>query len=68
MRRKLNIAPNTSVQIVLRDGEIVLRRLLTIEELGGIFHDAVKGRKPIPWEKERELMEQAIAEEADRGR
>ncbi len=60
-RRKLDIAPNSNVEILVRDNEIVIRRLLSLEELYGIFH--VKGRKPIPWEKARDMAEEAAAEE-----
>ena len=64
IRRKLDITADSRVEIEVRGKEIVLRRLLTLDELAGIFHDAVEGKKPIPWEVQRDMAEKACAEEA----
>ncbi len=64
-RRKLGIEPNSRVDVVVRDNEIVIRPLKTIAELEGIFHKYVQGRKPVPWEQQRREMEQAVAREVE---
>jgi AbrB family looped-hinge helix DNA binding protein len=64
-RRKLGIEPNSRVEVVVRDDEIVIRPLKTIAELDGIFHKYVHGHKPVPWEKQRRQMEQAVAREVE---
>lgn len=64
-RRKLGIKPNSRVEVVVRDDEIVIRPLKTIAELHGIFHKYVHGRKPVPWEQQRREMEQAVAREVE---
>ncbi len=65
-RRKLGIEPNSRVDLVVRDNEIVIRPLKTIAELHGIFHKYVRGRKPVPWEKQRRETERAVAEQVAR--
>jgi len=64
-RRKLGIEPNSRVEVVVREDEIVIRPLKTIAELDGIFHSYVRGCKPVPWEKQRRRMEQAVAREVE---
>ena len=61
-RRALGLTPGSRVDVFVRDKEIVIRRLLTLDELAGIFYE--EGREPIPWEVQRDMAEQACAEEA----
>jgi AbrB family looped-hinge helix DNA binding protein len=63
VRRRLGIEPYSTVEIVERDGGILVRPIRSIGELYGIFHEHVRGRKPIGWERERERMEEAVARE-----
>jgi AbrB family looped-hinge helix DNA binding protein len=62
-RRKLGIAPNSTVEVVTEGNEIVVRPIKSISQLYGVFHEHVRGRKPIGWESERRRMEQAVAQE-----
>jgi bifunctional DNA-binding transcriptional regulator/antitoxin component of YhaV-PrlF toxin-antitoxin module len=63
MRRKLGWAPECQLVIEAGEGKVVIHRLKTVEELSGIFHDAVRGRKPLSHEEETRIMEQAVAEQ-----
>lgn len=66
MRRKLGWEPGTRLHVIEQeDGRIVLRRVRSVAELGGIFKDhAIPGTT---WEQEREAAEQSIADEAMEG-
>lgn len=63
MRRKLGIKPNSTVEIIAGGDGILVRPTRSIGELYGIFHDRVRGRKPLGWEEERRQMEEAVARE-----
>lgn len=69
-RRRLGIEPNSKVEVVPRDGEIVIRPLKSVMELAGCFREYAKF--PVPdWDEVREATERAVAEEvvnAGRGR
>jgi len=61
IRRRLNLKPRSRVEFEFRDGEVVLRRQMTVRELEGMF-----AHQPIPGmthEKEIEMMEEAVARE-----
>jgi AbrB family looped-hinge helix DNA binding protein len=60
-RRKLGIEPNSTVEIVTGEGEIVIRRRRSISELYGALHDYVPDGEPLGWEEERRRMEEAVA-------
>jgi len=61
IRRKLGLKPRSRVEFQLRDGEVVLRRQMTVRELEGIFaHRPIAG---MTHEKEIEMMEEAVARE-----
>jgi AbrB family looped-hinge helix DNA binding protein len=62
-RRKLGIVPNSTVEIVTGENEIVVRRRRSISELFGIFHDRLPPGEPLGWEEERRIMEEAVARE-----
>jgi AbrB family looped-hinge helix DNA binding protein len=63
MRRKFGIKPNSTVEIIADGDGILVRPTRSISELYGIFHDRVRGRKPLGWEEERRRMEEAVARE-----
>jgi AbrB family looped-hinge helix DNA binding protein len=65
IRRSLHLEPHSRVTVEVRDDEIVLRPVKSIEELEGIFHAYARGRK-VSWETERLQMERAVAEEVSR--
>ena len=65
IRRKLSIEPNSRVDIVLRDAEIVIRPLKTVSELKGILRDHVRGRERLSWDEERRRMEELVAREVE---
>ena len=50
-------------EIQTGEGEVILHALRTIDELSGIFHDAVRGRRPLSDEEETLAYEQAVAEQ-----
>jgi len=62
-RRKLGIEPNSTVEIVTGEKEIVVRPTRTIRELSGIFRDRIPPGPPLGWEEERRIMEEAVARE-----
>jgi antitoxin PrlF len=63
IRRKLGIGPNSSVEVIAREGEIVIRPVKSIGELYGIFEEQVRGRRRLSRETERRRMEEAVARE-----
>lgn len=65
LRRKLSIEPNSRVDIVLRDAEIVIRPLKTVSELKGILRDHVRGHERMSWDEERRRMEELVAREVE---
>lgn len=63
LRRELGFSPRSRLEVEVRDGEMILRRVRTAEELYGIFAEyAIPG---MTHEKERELMMQAVTKEAN---
>lgn len=62
VRKKLGIKPRSRMEVEVRDNEVVLRRVRSVEELHGIFAEyAIPG---MTHEKEHEIMERAVAQEA----
>jgi len=61
-RRKLGILPNSTVEVVTDDREIIIRPRRSIMELAGVFQTYAKGR-PTDWEQVRTEVERAVAEE-----
>ena len=59
-RRKLGIQPQSRVEILVREGEIVIRPLKTISEVAGVFHRYARNGSP-DWDAEREAAERAVA-------
>jgi AbrB family looped-hinge helix DNA binding protein len=64
-RRKLNLKPNTPIDVLVQDDQIVLRPVKTLTELYGVFHDYALGETQ-DWETVRALTERAVAEEVER--
>ena len=70
-RRKLGIAPNSQVEVVVGDEEITIRPLKRVSELAGILHRYARPGTAEDWDAIRDEMEKAVAEEvvrADPGR
>lgn len=65
MRRKLGIGVRSRVEVIERDGELVVRPLKTIRDVEGIFR-RYAGGTPVGWEMERAEAERAVAEEVAR--
>lgn len=61
-RRRLGIVPNSTVEVVAGDREIIIRPRRSIMELAGVFQAYAKG-KPTDWEQVRTEVERAVAEE-----
>ena len=64
LRRKMGWGAGRELHVEVGESEVVIRSLKTVAELRGIFHEYVRGRKPLSDEEETRLMEQAIAEHA----
>jgi AbrB family looped-hinge helix DNA binding protein len=62
-RRKLGITPNSQVELVERDNEVVIRRAKSISDLYGIFREAARGLEHLTWEEQRTIAEEAVARE-----
>jgi len=62
IRRKAGIAPRSRVEITLEEEAVVIRPLRSISDVIGIFKDCTGG-KPMDWERVREEMEIAVAEQ-----
>ena len=62
VRRKLGWTAGRHLQVDESNGEVVIRPIRTIDELSGIFHEAVRGRKPLSIEEETVGYERAVAE------
>ena len=61
-RRRLGIQPNSRVEVIPRDGEVVIRPVKSITELAGCFREYAK--LPMPdWDEVRRQTEKAVAEE-----
>lgn len=55
--------PGRELQVEAGENEVTLRSLKTLDQLDGIFHKYVRGRKQLSWEAQRRAMEQAVAEQ-----
>ena len=62
-RRKLGIAPNSQVEVIVSDEEITIRPLKRVSELAGILNRYAKPGESEDWDAIREQTEKAIAEE-----
>jgi len=62
IRKKAGIGPRSRVAVTLSEQGIVLRPVRSISDVLGIFKDCTGG-KPMDWEKAREEMEIAVAEQ-----
>lgn len=65
MRRKLGIGVRSRVEVIEREGELVIRPLKTIRDVQGIFRKYA-GEVPVGWETERAEAQRAVAQEAAR--
>ncbi len=65
-RRKLGIEPLSSVEIEVRNAEIVIRAIRPVSEAKGIFRRYAKD-EPEDWDTVRTCVEQAVAGEIERG-
>jgi AbrB family looped-hinge helix DNA binding protein len=65
IRQKLGIVPDSNVEVIARDDEVVIRPLRSIAELRGAFRHCV-GDEPMDWEQVRSAAERAVAEEVNR--
>jgi AbrB family looped-hinge helix DNA binding protein len=63
VRRRLGIAANSRVEIILRGDEIVIRPVKGLGELYGILQGHLQGGRPVPWDEQRRQMEAAVARE-----
>jgi len=64
IRKELGLKARSRMTVELRDGEVVLKPMLSIRDLYGILHDrAIPG---MTFEKEREIAMRAVAEEVSR--
>lgn len=58
------ITPRSQVVVTVRDGEVLVRPLRSIRDLGGSLAEyAIPG---MTWEKEREIAMHAVAEQVSR--
>ncbi len=60
LRRALGIRPHSRVEVLLGDGELVIRPVRRISEVRGAFRHCAKGSG---WERERDGAEAAVAEQ-----
>lgn len=65
-RRKLGIEPLSSVEIVVRSAEIVIRVLRPVSEAKGVFRRYAEGKSD-DWETVRTETERSVAGEIERG-
>jgi len=63
-RRKLGIAPHSTVEIVTGEDAILIRPSRTIGQLYGVLRDRVPPGRPLGWGEERKRMERTVAREA----
>lgn len=63
IRKRLGIKANSQVELVVRDGEVVIRPMKSIGELFGILNEFVKDREPATWDEQRDHMERTVARE-----
>jgi len=61
-RRKLGIAPHSTVEVITRDDGIVIRPLRSVMELAGVLRPYSRG-KVMDWEAARTETERAVARE-----
>lgn len=64
LRRKHGLSAGTMVEVEDCEDGLFLRRVKSLAELGGVF--ARYAKPEMTWEKERETMERAVAEEVMR--
>ena len=62
IRRKMGWGAGRELQVEAGEGEVVIRPLRTVDQLYGIFHECVRGRKPVSHEEETLAYERAVAE------
>lgn len=68
IRRRFGLTEQSSLEVEVRDAEIVIRPVKSVREVRGIFSEYARG-KAADWETARRATEQAIAEEvANEGR
>ncbi len=60
VRRKMGIKPGGEVALEMRGDEVVLRPMLSISDVAGIFRDRVRD-KGSDWETARQHAEAAVA-------
>lgn len=63
IRRRQGIAPGSRVEIIERGDELVIRLIQDLRELYGVFHESVRGKRPLSWEEQRAQAEEAVARE-----
>ncbi len=63
-RKALGIGPHSRVEVLLADGELVIRPLRSICEVRGAFRRCANGAG---WERERAEAEVAVARQVGRG-
>jgi AbrB family looped-hinge helix DNA binding protein len=61
VRRELGIVPGSQVEVEVRDGEIVLRRVKTVMEVAGSLSQYAKNAGGMSWHEMREVAERAAA-------
>jgi len=67
LRRQFAIAPGSTVEVTVVEGGLLVRPLKSIRQLSGILRDRIPPGKPLGWEEERRIIEEAVAREvADR--
>lgn len=64
-RKKLGIAPGSTVRIDIRETEIAVRPIKSITDVAGIFHEYAEG-KTTDWDTIREQTMQAVAREVNK--
>lgn len=63
IRHKLGWTAGRHLQVEESDGEVIIRPLKTLDQLSGILHECVRGRKPLSDEEETLAYERAVAEQ-----
>jgi AbrB family looped-hinge helix DNA binding protein len=63
VRRKLGIAPNSQVEVIVKDEGITIRPLKRVSELACILDRYARPDEPEDWDTIREQTEKAVAEE-----
>ena len=64
LRRRMGWATGCLFEVQTGEAEVTIHAVRTVDELSGIFHDCVRGRKPLSDEEETLAFERAVAEEA----